>query len=144
MRIMIADDNETDRAMLHGLLKAQGHCKLCCDGSNAIGEFKRAIETMEPFNLVCLDIAISDIEGTEVLKQFRALEKQHGLAEKKSTAVIVITTSLGDVKHILAATKSGCNGYLTKPIDQERLYAELCKLGLKIDWTAKPNSAFKG
>ena len=94
--------------------------------------FSQALEAKTPFDLICLDIKLPDIAGLEVLTKIRTKEKSNAAA-KTAPAKIVMISGLSDVKSILNATTLGCDGYVTKPIDKERLMSELNKLGITVE-----------
>lgn len=132
MRILIADDSSSDQNILLSMLKRFGECTLASSGQEAITMFSQALEAKTPFDLICLDIKLPDIAGHEVLTRIRAKEKID-VAAKKAPAKIVMISGLSDVKSILNATTLGCDGYVTKPIDKERLMGELNKLGITVE-----------
>ncbi len=70
-------------------------------------------------DFVLLDIQLSDIEGTEVLKRIRALD-----AEVAKIPIIAMTSyaMAGDREKLLAA---GCDGYIEKPIDPMRVISQI-------------------
>lgn len=133
MRILIADDSETDLKILTGLLKRQGDCQTAVTGTEVLRVIKQAIENRTPFNLLCLDILLPDMAGHDVLTQIRNLEKSKSISKNDRLKIIMIT-GMHDVKNILKATNLGCDGYVTKPVDKERLMIELSKLGLVVSW----------
>ena len=59
-------------------------------------------------SLVLLDIKMPRINGLEVLRKIRA-------DEKTKTVPVVIFTSSGDEKDIIASRKLGANNYVQKP-----------------------------
>ena len=132
MRILIADDSSSDQNILLSMLKRFGDCSLASSGQEAVTMFSQALEAKNPFNLICLDIKLPDIAGHEVLTKIRAKEKDNAAA-KSAPAKIVMISGLSDVKSILNATTLGCDGYVTKPIDKERLMSELNKLGITVE-----------
>ena len=132
MRILIADDSSSDQNILLSMLKRFGECSLASSGQEAITMFSQALEAKTPFDLICLDIKLPDIAGHEVLTRIRAKEKIDVVA-KIAPAKIVMISGLSDVKSILNATTLGCDGYVTKPIDKERLMGELNKLGITVE-----------
>lgn len=132
MKILIAEDNPTNRTVLKGYLAAFGELHIAIDGEQAIQVFIEAFDNNEPFDLICLDIMMPEKDGQDVLTAVRAYEKQHDIPITSGTKVIM-TTALDDAKNVLGAFKNGCESYITKPIDRQQLMVEINKLGLAMD-----------
>ncbi|HAY39804.1 MAG TPA: hypothetical protein DCY53_11065 [Desulfobacteraceae bacterium] len=43
-----------------------------------------------------------------------------------------MTSAVSDKKYVVAAVQANCNGFLVKPIDKNRLFDEIRKLGFDI------------
>ena len=69
-------------------------------------------------DFIILDIQLPDMEGTEVLRKIRASEIENRIP------VIAMTSYAmsGDRERLLAA---GCDGYIEKPIDPERVITQI-------------------
>ena len=50
--------------------------------------------------------------------------------EGLSGVKVIITTVFGDKENIMTAFNSGCESYLVKPVNREKLFAEIEKLGI--------------
>ena len=96
--------------------------------------FRKALDTPQPFDLICLDIMLPYLDGQAVLKQVRALEDTRGLTGLAGTKVIMLT-ALRDADNVMKAFRSQCEGYLSKPISKERLFREIRSLGLPLNET---------
>lgn len=129
MKALIVEDDTTSRKLLVDLLKKYGHCDIAVDGKEAVRVFETAFNSGEPYELVCLDIMMPELDGHGVLRSIREFEQQHDVGNGEGVR-IVMTSALGDAKNVLSAFKSGCEAYIEKPIEKERLLAELEKLGL--------------
>ncbi|MFZ4438338.1 MAG: response regulator [Syntrophales bacterium] len=131
LKILIAEDDFTSRTILTQFLSEFGDCHIAKDGLEAIAAFTHAYEPNppRPYDLVCLDIMMPEMDGQEALRKIRDNEEARGVLSTKG-AKIVMTTALGDVKSISTAFTSLCDGYLTKPIQKEKLVEELRKLKL--------------
>lgn len=129
MKILIVEDDFTSRKLLADLLASYGECDVAVDGREAIRVFEEAFRSGEPYELVCLDIMMPELDGHTVLRRIREFEAQNEV-ESGDGVRIVMTSALGDAKNVLSAFKSGCEAYIEKPIEKERLFAELAKLGL--------------
>lgn len=129
MKTLVVEDDFTSRLLLQELLKGYGPCHVAVNGREAVEAAGAALETGEPYDLICLDIMMPEMDGQEALRRIREQEEARGILSTKG-AKIVMTTALGDVKNVSAAYKSLCDGYLNKPIEKAKLLEELRKLKL--------------
>lgn len=131
MKILIVDDNYNNRLLLQKMLSSHGDCDMAIDGKEAVAAFKMAMDDKEPYNLVCLDIMMPEMNGQEALKAIREYERSKGI-EKDAGAKIVMTTALYTPADLIEAFfNGGCNDYLTKPIKKAELVALLERYGFK-------------
>lgn len=129
MRILIVDDDTITQRLLTSFLSSIGDCECVADGEDAIARMKSGVSQGRPYDLVCLDIMMPNMDGQEALQELRALEERHGIAKEGRTK-IVMTTALSDADNVMQSFNEQCDAYLVKPIDKEKLYSELFELGL--------------
>jgi len=129
MKALIVDDEFTSRLILQKLLMNYGETHVVESGKEAIDMFTEALLAEDPYDLICLDIMMPDIDGQAVLDEIRAIEDLEGVHGNEGAKVIMIS-SLSDKKTIMQAFKSQCEGYLVKPIDGEKLSEQLKAFGL--------------
>jgi len=127
MKSLIVEDDFTGRFLLQELLAPYGECHVAVNGKEAVAAYRMALEAGRPYDLVCLDIMMPEMDGHEALKEMRALEE---LKFVHSTAGgrIIMTTALGDIKNVSAAYQALCDGYLVKPVDKSKLLELLDEL----------------
>ena len=128
MRILIAEDDDTCSMILASMLKPYGAAVVVEDGEALIRTFTTELVKKQPFDLICLDIKMPGLDGQACLRCIRAIEQGVGLTGG-SGVKILMTTGLNAPESILAAFRSQCEGYLVKPIDREKLNAQLTSLG---------------
>ena len=129
MKTLIVEDDFTSRLLLQGLLQPFGVCHVCINGIEAVEAFKIALEQKEPYDLVCLDIMMPEMDGQTALKEIRTIEDAAGIVASH-VAKVIMTTALDDKKNIMNAFREQCDIYLVKPIDREKLNESLKSLGL--------------
>jgi class 3 adenylate cyclase len=113
-RILIVDDNETNRDILQTRLSLHGYdLKHACDGEEALAAAKELLP-----DLILLDIMMPKIDGIEVC---RRLKNDKTLPFMP----IILTTAKADSKDVVAGLEAGADEYLTKPIDQVALVARV-------------------
>lgn len=125
MKTLIVEDEYISRVLLLEILSPLGTCDIATTGSEAVDLIERAFADGSHYDLICLDIMIPKPDGQEVLKTIRSIEESKDIDGKRS-AKVIMTTALDDSRNILEAFTIGkCDAYLTKPIDAEKLLAQL-------------------
>ncbi len=131
MKILITDDDFISRNVLHAILLPYGRCDIAADGQAALDAFMLAHDEGKPYDLICVDVQMPGMDGHETLKRIRALETEMALPEDKRVKAIMVSASR-DVKNVIAAKESGCEAYLVKPVEKERLLDEIRELKFKV------------
>ena len=129
MKTPIAEDDFTSRLLLQELLKCYGPVHVAVNGKEAVEAVRLALEAVEPYDLICLDIMMPKMDGQEALKEIRRIETAAGVAASKR-ARIVMTTALADRENVMEAIRGSCDYFLTKPIQKAKLLEELRALAL--------------
>ncbi|HIJ89991.1 MAG: response regulator [Desulfobulbaceae bacterium] len=130
MKILIAEDDFVSRTLLQEMLSPLGICHVAMDGLEAMAAYKQALEMKEPYDLICLDIMMPNLNGQEVLRQIRDIEKERCIGGSDMSKIFMVS-ALDDAKNIMAAlVKGSCDAYLVKPVDGEKLLAEIKRVGL--------------
>ncbi len=129
MKILIVEDEFVGRMFLQEILSAYGRCDVAINGMEAIESFKMALAKKDPYDVICLDIMMPDVDGQTVLKEIRKLEAENGIFGLAGLKIIM-TTALGDLTNIKTAFKEQCDAYLIKPIMRDKLIQTFKDLGL--------------
>lgn len=126
MRFLIVEDDFINRKFLQTILSPYGECDIAVNGREAVEAVRAAFETEAPYDLVCLDIMMPEMDGQEALRQIRALERERG-QEAVRELPVVMTTALDDPKSVVEAYyRGGATSYVPKPIDRQ-LFLQLIK-----------------
>ena len=128
LKILLVENELTSRRTLNSFLHPIGEVDICVNGNIALTVAEKALENNQPYELIFLDIMISNLDGISILKKIRQLENQHGVKEHDKSKVIM-TSANTDKDVILKAAQAGCTSYMIKPIDKKRLYNEIRKHG---------------
>ena len=109
--VLIADDSDDTRQMFQTLLAAKGYRVIeASDGEQAV----ESIQLENP-GLVLLDLGLPRLNGLNVIHRLR---KDLGI----DVPLVVIS---GYDHHFDTAVAAGCDDYLVKPVDFDRLDAIL-------------------
>ena len=107
-RLLIADDELPLLQMLERLGARLGFDVVTCDGGQA------ALRAMRerPADLALVDLRMPDLNGLEVLRQFKA---------EVPGCPVIIMTAYGAIDSAVEAMKLGAREYITKPFDFPQL-----------------------
>lgn len=129
LNILVAEDDPVSRLFMQHHLASYGQVWLAGDGRHAVELVAQALGQGQPFDLICLDILMPQMDGKEALTAIRGLEEEHGLPLGHG-AKVIMTTAMRDVENILGSFGRYCDAYLVKPLDPQALVEQMTKLGL--------------
>ncbi len=125
LRLLVADDSPVNQAVAAGLLELGGHeVVVVGNGQEAIDLWQR-----QPFDAVFMDLEMPEMDGLTATARIRELEAPHG----RHTPIIALTAHAlkGFRERCLAA---GMDGYVSKPLQPEELFAAIDSLcGVSLD-----------
>lgn len=130
MRALIVDDDFYSRIMLHDMLRAVADCHIAVNGEEAVDAFKRAIEDGRPYDLVCMDLVMPEMDGQQALREMRALEEERGVDQVDRCSIFVVSMVEDNRETNEAFFLGGADCFLVKPIEETKLLAELRDHGL--------------
>jgi len=109
LNILVVDDSLIIRKNIKKYITNLGHCIAgeAKNGTQAI-ELCREIKP----DLITMDITMPDMDGITALKQIREFDKDVN---------IIMVTSHGQEEMVVTSLKSGAQGYLLKPVDEDKL-----------------------
>ncbi len=128
MKTLIVEDDFTSRILLQGFLSRYGECHIAVNGGEAVDAFRAAGEDGAGYDLICMDILMPEMDGTEALRRIRAIEAASGLPRRD--ARIIMTTGLDNSRSVLESFRESCDAYLIKPINTGKLLGHLRSFGL--------------
>ena len=129
MRALVVEDDFTSSKILQRLLVTNFETDIAVDGVEAVNAFTSAHEKKAHYDVIFLDIMMPKKDGHQVLKDIRSYEETNKI-DSSETAKIIMTTALDDSKNVLSAFKSGCEGYIVKPYNKQKIFEKLEELGL--------------
>jgi len=112
--ILLADDNETNREIILGLLEGSGiHIDIALNGQMVVDKYNA---TPDKYELILMDIQMPVMDGYEAASIIR----------KKNPQIPIIALTANAMKEdVEKSHKVGMNDHLNKPIDVEKLYEVL-------------------
>jgi two-component system chemotaxis response regulator CheY len=129
-RFLIVDDQEINRYMLQAFLNDYAVCKCAANGKEGLRLFENALLERKPFDLVCVDLMMPEMNGIALIKKIKELEKAHEGFDVLKTKIFVITASesMWDKADLLMDHL--CEDYINKPFNRENLVTSLRNNGL--------------
>ena len=115
LRILLAEDNPVNQELASRILEKRGHSVVVVkNGREAVDALGPG--GMEPFQVVLMDVQMPEMDGLEATAAIRAREKSSG----GHIPIVALTAHAmeGDLDHCL---KAGMDGYVTKPVEADRL-----------------------
>ncbi|MGM0462072.1 MAG: response regulator transcription factor [Fibrobacterota bacterium] len=129
MHFLVVEDDFFCRSILTNILAEYGTCDVAVDGTEGSRAFANSLRENTRYDVVFLDIMLPDKDGQTLLKEFREAERKKGVKEGMGVPIIM-STALGDKTNVLQAFNEQCEGYLVKPVDEEKVLAVFRKLEL--------------
>jgi signal transduction histidine kinase len=119
LHILLAEDNAVNQFLAMRLLEKQGHSvRTVTNGGDAV-----AAIAAERFDLALMDLQMPEMDGLEATALVRNSER--GTTRHLPIIALTANAMVGDEEHCLAA---GMDGYVSKPIDINRLRAEIARI----------------
>ncbi|MGA1823133.1 MAG: response regulator [bacterium] len=115
-RILIVDDNETNRFVLKEQLRlCSCHADEASSGAEALGKLYQAAAEGNPFHIAIIDMRMPHMDGESLGRKIKA---DPAIAD----TLLVMLTSIGQRRDVEQIRKIGFSTYLTKPVKQSQLY----------------------
>ena len=132
LRVLVADDNATNREVIGRILDRGGHsATVVNDGEQALDAFEK-----ERYDIVLLDRNMPELGGIEALRALRLMTRGR---ERLPVAILSADATAEARRECLEA---GADAFLAKPIEAARLLDELQKLcAAKPEETRRPEPA---
>jgi CheY-like chemotaxis protein len=117
IKILLAEDNPVNQRLTEIMLKNAGYkVTVVGDGTEAVDTF---IADPENFDLIFIDIQMPEMDGKE------ATEKIRGKGFTQIPIIAMTAHAMAEDKKL--CVDAGMNGYITKPIKRETVFAEIKK-----------------
>ncbi|RMD78974.1 MAG: response regulator [Gammaproteobacteria bacterium] len=114
LRVLIADDDPTSRAMLQALVRRHGCNALCAaDGAEAVARFQA-----EEVDLVLLDVHMPRMDGYEAARRIKEA------AGERLVPVLFLTGLTGE-QELARCVEAGGDDFLTKPFSPTLVAAKI-------------------
>ena len=110
MKILVVDDEDIALTILRRLLKRRGYrnVDICSSSKDAVNLIKEGC-----FDIVILDLLMPGMDGLQVLKSVKPYVPE---------TEFIMLTAVHDISMAVQAIRLGAYDYLTKPVENEKLF----------------------
>ncbi|MFN8609642.1 MAG: response regulator [Vulcanimicrobiota bacterium] len=116
MIVLVVEDNPLNQELVTDLLEMAGHTVVSADSGELALELARSRE----LDLILMDVSLPGRDGLAITAELKADPATRAIPVVAVTAHSMVK----DRERILA---SGCDGYVTKPIDAQTFVTEIEK-----------------
>ncbi len=121
LRVLLAEDTVSNQRLIGRILGQVGVClDVVNDGAEAVDAVERSEAEGNGYHVILMDMLMPNLGGLDAAARLRAIGCR--------TPIVALTANVmdGDRERYL---RSGCDGYLGKPIDRLQLLATLARFG---------------
>lgn len=127
MRVLVADDDFVNRKFLEKIFSRYGEVVAVDNGMSAVDEAVRGMEQREFFDLICLDIMMTKLDGYKTLEAIREAESKYAVFDNR--AKVIMISALDEVVLDSFQVCSDYDAYICKPIVVDKFEKLLGKMG---------------
>ncbi len=112
-RVLLAEDGRDNQRLISFILqKAGAEVTIAENGQEAVDLARKSVRAGKPYDVILMDMMMPVLDGYQATKLLRS--------ESYDGNIIAVTAHamVGDREKCLDA---GCNSYITKPIDRQKL-----------------------
>jgi DNA-binding response OmpR family regulator len=113
-KILVVDDSKTALFMVTTILKKEPYQLLTAtDGQQAV-----EVAAAEHPDLVLMDVVMPRMTGFEACRELKRRDDTKGIP-------VILVTTRGEEENVEIGFESGCNDYVTKPVNGQELLAKV-------------------
>jgi CheY-like chemotaxis protein len=114
-KVLVVDDSKTALMMERAIVEKRTpyQCVTASDGQDAVEKAR-----LERPDLILMDVVMPRMNGFEACKMMRQEQSTREIP-------IVLVTTRGEEAYMEAGFQSGCNDYISKPVNETELVALL-------------------
>lgn len=116
LKVLVAEDNIINQRLVVSMLSSLGHTGV------VVGDGEKALKCLAKlkFDVVLMDVMMPVMDGVAALSAIRAQEQHQG-----GHLPVIMATSHDEPGDAARFKRAGADGYLPKPIEIDKLKAEL-------------------
>lgn len=116
LKVLVAEDNIINQRVVVGLLQQLGHTGM------VVNDGEKALKCLAKIkvDVVLMDVMMPNMDGLQALAAIRAQEASTG-----GRLPVIMATAHDEPGEAGRYKRAGADGYLAKPLDLDRLKAEI-------------------
>jgi two-component system, sensor histidine kinase and response regulator len=121
VRILLVDDNATNRKVLHYQVSAWGmRDSVASSGPAALTLLRKAAASEDPYRVVILDAHMPEMSGPQVVELIRS--------EPTIASVKVVLLTSVEPRDLNEKMRNHLDAFISKPVKQSKLFETLCRV----------------
>ena len=112
-KILVVDDSKVASMTTHMILGHRYECLTADNGAIAV-----EMAATEKPDLILMDVVMPTMDGFKACRQIRMRGETNGIP-------IIMVTTRGEAINVETGYESGCNDYITKPVDRAELLMKI-------------------
>jgi two-component system, sensor histidine kinase and response regulator len=121
LRVLLVDDNATNRKILHYQVSAWGmRDSVASSGPAALNLLRQGTAFADPFSIMILDGHMPELTGLQVVELIRA--------ESTLSAIKIVLLTSNEPGNFGEALSGQVDAFLSKPVKQSQLFETLCRV----------------
>jgi two-component system chemotaxis response regulator CheY len=129
-RFLVVEDEDMSRLMLQDFLAEFSSCDVAVNGKEGLQMFENALNEGKPYDLMCVDLIMPEMNGLALVRKVREIEKTHPLFSDFRTRVFIITSSDSTWDKADFLLENLCDDYIVKPFSRGALSGSLHSHGM--------------
>ena len=130
-RFLIVEDDKLSCKILEDFLSEYADCDTAANGRVGYELFEQSISDGHPYDLICSDVVMPEMDGHELVGRIRAREESLPIAGYIRTKIFMISASNTPKDMEQAILDNNCDDYIVKPFQRELLKSMLLKYDLR-------------
>lgn len=131
MNVLVIEDDNSTQLLIKKIFGDKADCTVCGTSMEGINVFIDKMITFDHFDAVLVDINLPDLSGVHTLQLIRRFESVKGIMDNRK-AKIIMMTGTADEENVKDSLKNGCDQFLIKPVNKEKVEAKFKAVGLRL------------
>ncbi len=129
-KYLIVEDDNLSSKILEEFMSEFADCDTAANGRIGYELFEKAIVDGRPYDLICSDVVMPELDGHKMVCQIRSREESLPIVDYIRTRIFMISASDATKDMAQAILENGCDDYIVKPFRRETLKDMLQKYDL--------------
>jgi two-component system chemotaxis response regulator CheY len=129
-KFLIVEDDRVSSKILENFLTNFADCDTAPNATVAFDLFEKSIIDGHPYDLICSDVVMPEVDGHELIRKIREREESLPIIDSIRTRIFMISTSDSPKDMTQAILDNGCDDYVVKPFHRDALKDILQKYDL--------------